>query len=173
MYQELKANTNNYSAYTNLKEVLYCQIFLLNRRLPGEVEEIILTTYKSINLQNNVNNEYEGVLTETEKILLRTFHRFVIRGKRGRGVPILVMKEHLDFMLQCPNSFMKDNHFIFHPGGLYSLDEIKSGEFNCNRFPETFGYYSSGVPFLDTRSRTIINIHGTHVKDTLQYLAHD
>lgn len=55
-------------AYNSLKDVLYAQIILLNRRRPAEVAQLKVYTFKSINLEVNSNNEFEKCLTETEKI---------------------------------------------------------------------------------------------------------
>lgn len=121
-YQQLLKTEENYSAYNNLKEVLYCQIILLNRRRPAEVAQLKVKKYIAINnnLENNNKTEFENCLSETEKILLRSYSRIVIRGKRGRGVPILLsplMKKYFDFLISIRFHFAKDNEYIFHTSG--------------------------------------------------------
>ncbi|XP_074037276.1 uncharacterized protein isoform X1 [Leptinotarsa decemlineata] len=128
-YEELSRDENNQYAYKSLKEILYTQIILMNRRRPAEVSQIKLHTYRSINLDlQEKENEFESILTETEKILLKSCSRIVIRGKRGRGVPILFsqkMRQHLDFLIKMRERFVKDNDYIFHTDGKSFLDGTK------------------------------------------------
>lgn len=46
-YNRLKTNTNNVLAYRQLQESILVQIVLLNRRRSGEVQRILLDTYKN------------------------------------------------------------------------------------------------------------------------------
>lgn len=127
-YIDLMGNQNDMLSYTTLKDVLYTQIILLNRRRPAEVAQLTVSTFKSINLERENNNEFEKCLTETEKILLSTFSRFVIRGKRGRGVPVLLspqMKKHFYFLLEVRNNFVSDNDYVFHTTGKGFIDGTK------------------------------------------------
>lgn len=125
--QMLTMNKNDQSAYNTLKEILYCQVILMNRRRPAEVSQIKVQTYRSINLENQ-ENEFESCLTETEKILLNSCSRIVIRGKRGRGVPILLsqkMREHFDFLVKIRDNFIENNDFVFHTSGKTFIDGTK------------------------------------------------
>ncbi|KAG5891980.1 hypothetical protein JTB14_014424 [Gonioctena quinquepunctata] len=127
-FDNLKNNEKDTQAYNTLKDVLYTQIILLNRRRPAEVAQLKVHTFKSLNLENNQTNEFEKCLTETEKILLSTFSRFIIRGKRGRGVPVLlspVMKKHFDFLLEARSQFVSDNDFVFHTSGKSFIEGTK------------------------------------------------
>ncbi|KAJ8930172.1 hypothetical protein NQ314_017068 [Rhamnusium bicolor] len=92
-FEKLKKNKKDELAYNSLKEILYCQIILMNRRRPAEVAQIKVETYKSINLDVK-ETEFDGCLTETEKILLNSCSRMVIRGKRGRGAPIFTLSKY-------------------------------------------------------------------------------
>lgn len=69
-FHDLNANKNDLSAYTTLKDVLYTQIILLNRRRPAEVAQLKVRTFRSIDLENQKNSEFEECLTQTEKIFL-------------------------------------------------------------------------------------------------------
>nr|CAI5842751.1 unnamed protein product [Callosobruchus analis] len=82
-YNILLVNRTNELSYTTLKEILYTQILLLNRRRPAEVAQLKIQTFKEISLESEDGNEFERCLTETEKILLNTYSRFVIRGGEG------------------------------------------------------------------------------------------
>nr|CAI5830019.1 unnamed protein product [Callosobruchus analis] len=116
-YNILLVNRTNELSYTTLKEILYTQILLLNRRRPAEVAQLKIQTFKEISLESEDGNEFERCLTETEKVLLNTYSRFVIRGKRGRGVPVLLspeMKKYFDLLLEVRNTFSSGNDYIFH-----------------------------------------------------------
>ncbi|KAI4455617.1 hypothetical protein MML48_9g00010649 [Holotrichia oblita] len=124
-FHDLNANENDLSAYTTLKDVIYTQIILLNRRRPAEVAQLKVQTFKSIDLENQKNSEFEECLTETEKILLETYSRFVIRGKRGRGVPVLLspeMRKRFDFFIEKRTNFVNNNDFVFHTSGKGFID---------------------------------------------------
>ncbi|KAJ8961011.1 hypothetical protein NQ314_006016 [Rhamnusium bicolor] len=126
-FEELKKNKKDELAYNSLKEILYCQIILMNRRRPAEVAQIKVETYKSINLDVK-ETEFDGCLTETEKILLNSCSRMVIRGKRGRGVPILLsqnMREQFDILINVRSNFIENNDYIFHTTGKNFLDGTK------------------------------------------------
>lgn len=124
--QEIK---NNETAYNNLKEIIYSQIILLNRRRPAEVAQIKINTFKSVNLSCEKETEFDSCLTETEKILLNRYSRFIVEGKRGRGVPILLspdMKTHLELLLETRHNFVQNNDYIFHSGGAYFIDGTRT-----------------------------------------------
>ncbi|KAK9877987.1 hypothetical protein WA026_020201 [Henosepilachna vigintioctopunctata] len=78
---------------------------------------------------NELSNEFENCLTQTERILLNSFNRLVIRGKRGRGVAILLsptMKEHFEELLKVRHHFVSNNNdYIFHTSGFTCLDGTK------------------------------------------------
>lgn len=85
----LNANPKDVKAYTLLTEIVYCKTILLNRRRPGELQRIFLHTYTSASADKTGYEEFKTVLSTTEQILLKSMKRVVIRGKRGRGVPVL------------------------------------------------------------------------------------
>ncbi|CAH2005148.1 unnamed protein product [Acanthoscelides obtectus] len=102
----LQKNPSNEKAYTSLLETVYCRLLLLNRRRPGELQRLPIHVYKSAISEehNQAYEEFSEAITETERILMRSFKRIVIRGKRGRGVPVLISKDvqdHLNLILEC------------------------------------------------------------------------
>ncbi|XP_074034196.1 uncharacterized protein isoform X2 [Leptinotarsa decemlineata] len=80
----LNNNENDQKAFTTLLETIYCRVILLNRKRPGELERMTLYSYNEC-INKTDYDEYDSLLTPTEKILLKSFKRVVIRGKRGRG----------------------------------------------------------------------------------------
>lgn len=116
---KLQQNFSDQKSYIILLETIYCRLLLLNRRRPGELQRLFLETYKSaiLNRNSQAYEEFSEAISETEKVLMNKFKRIVIRGKRGRGVPVLIsgdVQEHLDIILRCrQNIFKSSNDYLF------------------------------------------------------------
>ncbi|KAJ8971359.1 hypothetical protein NQ314_000740 [Rhamnusium bicolor] len=100
-FDKLKINENDSFAYNTLKEVLYTQLILLNRRRPAEVPQLKVQTFKSIDLENEHTNEFENFLLSPE------------------------MKKHFDFIIEVRSKFVTDNDFVFHTSGQDFIDGTK------------------------------------------------
>ncbi|KAK5637844.1 hypothetical protein RI129_000163 [Pyrocoelia pectoralis] len=118
--RKLEGENPDANSYLTLLETIYCRTILLNRRRPGELQRLLLRTY---NLEISVQNyeEFEEVLSTTEKVLIKNFKRIVIRGKRGRGVPVLFstdVQNHLDTLIKVRDKFVSQlNLYLFgNPG---------------------------------------------------------
>lgn len=98
-------------------ETIYCRLILLNRRRPGELQRLLLDTYVNADTNNSNYEEFSDVITPSEKLLVKLFKRIVIRGKRGRGVPVLFssdIQEHLKILLEHRDRFFKKhNLYLF------------------------------------------------------------
>ncbi|XP_050516234.1 uncharacterized protein LOC126891100 [Diabrotica virgifera virgifera] len=114
---ELQVNTNKVSAYNTLLETSYCQVLLLNRRRPGELQRMKLDTYLSCTNDKSTYEEFSLITSPSEQILLKTFKRVVIRGKRHRGVPVLFSKDvqsNINLLIRArPNIVPEENIFLF------------------------------------------------------------
>lgn len=117
----LKENSRNVTAYTTLLETIYCRVILLNRRRPGELQRMLLYTYENSEKRNETYEEFNEVVTEAERILLKNLKRVVIRGKRGRGVPVMFSADtqyHIKELLKVRPNFLKDdNPYLFGKPG--------------------------------------------------------
>lgn len=114
------------SAYMTLLETIYCRVLLLNRRRPGELQRLPLYIYENNSSQSQNYEEFSDVVSPSEKFLLQRFKRVVIRGKRGRGVPVLFSKDiqdHIKILLNHRNKYMiKNNTYLFgQPGTSYPI----------------------------------------------------
>ncbi|XP_050508130.1 uncharacterized protein LOC126885580 [Diabrotica virgifera virgifera] len=114
---ELQVNNNKVSAYNTLLETSYCQVFLLNRRRPGELQRMKLDTYLSCTNDKSTYEEFSLITSPSEQILLKTFKRVVIREKRHRGVPVLFSKDvqsNINLLIRVrPNIVPEENIFLF------------------------------------------------------------
>nr|CAI5836859.1 unnamed protein product [Callosobruchus analis] len=115
----LQAISNDKKAYIILLETIYCRLLLLNRRRPGELQRLLLHTYTAAINNDNCQGyeEFSEAISETEKCLMKSFKRIVIKGKRNRGVPVLISKdvsEHLDIVLECRKEVINEaNPYLF------------------------------------------------------------
>ncbi|CAG4939638.1 unnamed protein product [Colias eurytheme] len=111
----------NVEAFNNLVESTYCRVLLLNRRRPGELQRLKLNDYNDHGNDSNKYEEFDKILTSTEKILVDKLKRIVIRGKRGRGVPVLFsieVQDDIKKILSVRHMYVKDdNNLLFVKAG--------------------------------------------------------
>ncbi|KAF7641213.1 hypothetical protein LDENG_00288930 [Lucifuga dentata] len=100
-----------------LAKVCLTQIILFNRRREGEVASMPLSAFSSRDT-SDPHEDVDWALSEVEKKLCRHFSRIVIRGKRGRLVPILLTSKMLcglQLLVKQREAFgvLKDNTYLF------------------------------------------------------------
>lgn len=112
----LKADPTNTASFKALQESVLAQLILLNRKRAGEVQRIFLETY----LNSSSEAPQEEILlslSEVERELSNKFKRLVIRGNRGRGVPILFtpkLQKSLSILISLREKFcVKENEYLF------------------------------------------------------------
>ncbi|KAJ8968826.1 hypothetical protein NQ314_002088 [Rhamnusium bicolor] len=86
----LEKNSSDIKAYKILLETVFCRVMLLNRKRPGELQRLELHTYQECGNTQNYE-EFSEAVTPVEKVLMKSLKRIIIRGKRGRGVPVLLV----------------------------------------------------------------------------------
>ncbi|XP_072382177.1 uncharacterized protein [Diabrotica undecimpunctata] len=105
----------NKCAFQHLSEGTFCSVLLFNRRRVGELQRVTVEDFEK-NYDNTSSSEFQKFITDTEKILLSGLKRIVVRGKRGRGVPILFHKRHLNaiqILISVRSNHIKNNAFLF------------------------------------------------------------
>jgi len=112
----LKKNPMDLMSFRALQDTVLTQLILLNRRRAGEVQRMLLKTY--LNCSNEVpQEEIKLSLSAVELELTKKFKRIVIRGKRGRGVPILFtpkMQKNISVLISIRKNFCDEkNEFLF------------------------------------------------------------
>ncbi|XP_060516887.1 uncharacterized protein LOC132696198 [Cylas formicarius] len=118
----LAENDHNEKAYRDLLEGIFCSVMIFNKRRVGELQRMTLLAFLE-NHDSVPSSEFEKVLTNSEKILFKSLKRIVIRGKRGRGVPVIFEKIAMDSTLSLVNlrkNFdLENNQYLFGlPGTL-------------------------------------------------------
>ena len=98
--KEITKNGMSTEAYVQLAKVTLAQVILYNRRRPKEVELLTVEHYmEEVANKRPVHDEVLQSLTTLEKVALKRLTLGMVRGKRGRGVPILLppnLKESMD-----------------------------------------------------------------------------
>lgn len=91
----LAHNSSDLQVYRNLLDGIFCSVMIFNRRRVGELQRMTLLGFLR-NYDMIPSSEFEKALTNSEKILYQSLKRIVIRGKRGRGVPVLFDKNTVE-----------------------------------------------------------------------------
>lgn len=143
-------------------ESIFCRLILLNRKRLGELERMPLHVYLEAECHQTYE-EFSQAITPTEQILLQKFKRVVIRGKRGRGVPVLFstdLQKHTTILIELRKHFVDDsNVFLFPKIGTnnpitgYKVMEKcvrLSGVKNpaVNEVAKTFSYFNPNLQYV-------------------------
>lgn len=110
-------------SYAMLAKVTLAQVIIFNRRREGEVSRMEVSTFKD-RKKSEINMDMAACLTSLEKKMCDFFTRVEIRGKRGRGVPILLkpsMVSAMELLVETREScgVPKENIYMFaRPGAL-------------------------------------------------------
>ncbi|XP_073331581.1 uncharacterized protein [Pagrus major] len=110
-------------AWKELTKVCLVQLILFNRRREGEVASMPLSAFLSRDT-SDPHDDLDWALSEVEKKLCRHFTRIVVRGKRGRPVPILLTPKMLNAIELLVSQreacgVLKDNdHMFARPGAM-------------------------------------------------------
>lgn len=119
--QILEKKPKDLGAYNTLLETIFCRVILLNRRRPGELQRMLLSTYVNNEKKSETYKEFEEVVSEAEKMLIQNMKRVVIRGKRGRGVPVIFsldVQNHIRHSLKVRTNFLAEsNPYLFGKPG--------------------------------------------------------
>ncbi|KAL7877386.1 hypothetical protein SRHO_G00040290 [Serrasalmus rhombeus] len=167
-------------AWMELAKVCLAQIILFNRRREGEVASMPLSAFSSRDT-SDPHVEVDWALSEVEKKLCRHFSRIVIRGKRGRPVPILLtpkMLGALELLVKQREAcgVLKDNGYMFaRPEAMTHFrgsDCIRGFAKACGaRCPESLT--STRLRKHAATLSTVLNMTDTEMDQLANFLGHD
>ncbi|KAG5862785.1 hypothetical protein JTB14_036450 [Gonioctena quinquepunctata] len=113
----LREDSKDLKAYRELLEAAFCSLLIFNKRRVGELQRITLVDFSKYSDTPKTATDFENMLTESEKILCHSLKRVVVRGKRGRGVPVLFNRETLqsiEFIISLRENFKyANNPYLF------------------------------------------------------------
>lgn len=112
----LAENSRNIIAYRCLLDGIFCSLMIFNKRRVGELQRMTYLDFLK-NYDKIPSSEFQKALTNSEKILYQSLKRIVIRGKRGRGVPVLFdtkTVETIEYLISIRKNFeLADNEYLF------------------------------------------------------------
>jgi len=103
----------SYIDWLTLLETTFISVQLFNRRQAGETERIQISEFQNYHSIDEDSNKdiYKSLSIETQK-LAKKYVRFVIRGKLGRTLPVLLYSK----LLKCINLILdfRSNARVHH-----------------------------------------------------------
>ena len=111
------------NSYATLAKVTLAQVIIFYIRTEGEVSRMELSTFKE-RRKSDVSEDMTACLTPLENKMCSFFTRVEIRGKQGRGVPVLLKPSIVSAMELLVDTrelcgVPKDNIYMFtRPGAL-------------------------------------------------------
>ncbi|CAJ1057878.1 uncharacterized protein LOC124050300 [Xyrichtys novacula] len=167
-------------AWMELAKVCLAQIILFNRRREGEVSSMPLSAFLSRD-STDAHEDVDWALSEVEKKLCRHFSRIVIRGKRGRPVPILLTPKMLcllELLVKQREAcgVLNENCYMFaRPGAMSHFrgsDCLRSFAKGCNaKCPRSLT--STRLRKHAATLSTVLNMTDTEMDQLANFLGHD
>lgn len=110
--------------YAELAKVVLVQVVIFNRRREGEVSRMELATLVGRN-EPRLNQDVATCLTPLENKKCQFFTRVEIRGKRRRGIPVILKPSMVSAMELLPQNrekcgVVKENIYLFARPGTFS-----------------------------------------------------
>ncbi|KAG5877971.1 hypothetical protein JTB14_032232 [Gonioctena quinquepunctata] len=91
----LRNDSKDLKAYRELLEATFCSLLIFNKRRVGELQRITLVDISKYSDTPKTATNFGNMLTESGIILYHSLKRVVVRGRRGRSVPVLFNRETL------------------------------------------------------------------------------
>ncbi|XP_051285333.1 uncharacterized protein LOC127379576 isoform X39 [Dicentrarchus labrax] len=167
-------------AWLDLAKVCLAQTILFNRRREGEVGSMPLSAFLSRD-SSDPHQDLDWALSEVEKKLCRHFSRIIIRGKRGRPVPILLTPKMLcalELLVKHREAcgVLKDNAYMFaRPTAMTHIrgsDCIRGFAKECGaKCPESLT--STRLRKHAATLSTVLNMTDTEMDQLANFLGHD
>ncbi|XP_074540059.1 uncharacterized protein LOC141806728 isoform X2 [Halichoeres trimaculatus] len=167
-------------AWIVLAKVCLAQIILFNRRREGEVASMPLSAFLTRD-STDPHEDVDWALSEVEKKLCRHFSRIVIRGKRGRPVPVLLTSKMLcvlELLVEQREAcgVLKDNGYMFaRPGAMTHFrgsDCLRGFAKECGaKCPKSLT--STRLRKHAATLSTVLNMTNTEMDQLANFLGHD
>ncbi|XP_065926796.1 uncharacterized protein [Magallana gigas] len=181
---DLTPNNSNEIVFREAVVLAEARLLLYNRRRPGELECLSIEAYKNRSMSvDEANMALRSHLTDFEKMLLKTQDLVEIRGKTGRGVPVLIPKETnkvleylSDPVARQMASIRPENKYMFANTGRTvvrageSLDLVKFRSEVALRFPERI--YANNLRKHTATIAQALNLNDTEMKYICNHLGH-
>ncbi|GAA6078014.1 uncharacterized protein LOC125141181 isoform X1 [Tachysurus ichikawai] len=166
--------------WSELAKTILTQIILFNRRREGEVSSMPLSAFLTRDT-TDPHVEVDWALSEVEKKLCRHFSRIVIRGKRGRPVPVLLtpkMLGALELLVKSRDTcgVLKENVYLFaRPTAMSHYrgsDCIRNFAKHCGA-DSPYALTSTKLRKQAATLSTVLNLRDTDLDQLANFLGHD
>lgn len=165
--------------YRRLSEAVLALTVLLNRKRIGEVQYLTVKTYNS-DMVDNQQEEFLNSLTESEKILTKTFKRVVTGGKGSKPVAILFPKsiqKYIEILLSIRDKCVPNtNTYLF--ANPRTENRWLSGYHTVKKLAELSGVRNKDL-FTTTRLRKqiatvlqVMNITDNEMEQFASFMGH-
>ncbi|XP_061774235.1 uncharacterized protein LOC133564121 isoform X2 [Nerophis ophidion] len=174
------SESSSTKAWSDLTKVCLTQIILFNRPREGEVAATPLLAFLSRDTADP-HEDLDWALSEVEKKLCSLFTRIVIRGKRGRPVPILLTPKMvcaLELLVKCRETcgVLRDNTYLFARPA--AMTHFRGSD--CIRHYAKACHATCPVSLTSTKLRThaatlstVLNMTDTEMDQLANFLGHD
>ncbi|XP_050314971.1 uncharacterized protein LOC126749344 [Anthonomus grandis grandis] len=176
---KLMGTTHPKANFRLLSECILALTLLLNRKRIGEVQFLKVENYIDVSMQN-VQEEFLQALSESEKILTKSFKRVVTLGKGSKPIPLLfstTIQELINVLLAKRNVYISQkNPYLFaNPN---TTDKYLSGYHTIKKLAEN-SEVSNTTLFTSTRLRKqiatvlqVLNITESEFEQFARFMGH-
>ena len=161
-----------------LSDAVLARLILFNRKRQGEAGKMTLDSFRQVGYVN-MQDDVKHTLSEVEKRLASSLKRVVIRGKKGRGVPLLITEEvsaAIDLLAQTREAAgLPDSQYVFTAAcgsPLRGCDALKKHVESCGaRAPENITS-TSLRKHIATVSQ-VLDLRENELDQLAKFLGHD
>ena len=161
-----------------LSDVTLARVLLFNRRRQGEMGQLTTEAFERAQ-QVPVQPDVESTLTDFEQLLSKTLKRVEIRGKRGRGVPVLITEEvdeAIKLIIETKEAVgLERSQYVFsnaHGAPLRACDCLKKFATSCGaKHPEVIT--STNLRKHIATVSQVLNLKENELDQLATFLGHD
>ncbi|XP_071834860.1 uncharacterized protein [Apostichopus japonicus] len=129
---KIKSEGMTSSNYRELARLTLAQLVFFNRRRPREVEVLLIDDFcTQMKNKQPVQDEVAKALSLSEKLAMKRLDVLMVRGKRGRGVPILLTentKESIEMIVVYHKEQKHKAKYVFARVSLDATTPLRAGD---------------------------------------------
>ncbi|KAG5861428.1 hypothetical protein JTB14_028048 [Gonioctena quinquepunctata] len=168
LHNQLNSVADKYG-FQELAEITLVRTLILNRRRVGEIQYMLLSDFIKAK-SADPNSDVFQVLSSAEQELSKLLKRLVIKGKKGRGVPVLLtedLQSSLDLLIELRDSceINSDNPYLF-------LARTTAGHFRAHVLLKKYANLA-GCEFVDSITSTRLRKHIATMTQLLNLKDHE
>ncbi|KAG5888311.1 hypothetical protein JTB14_015819 [Gonioctena quinquepunctata] len=168
LHNQLNSVADKYG-FQELAEITLVRTLILNRRRVGKIQFMLLSDFIKAK-SADPNSDVFQVLSSAEQELSKLLKRLVIKGKKGRGVPVLLTEDSqssLDLLIELRDSceINSDNPYLFPA-------RTTAGHFRAHVLLKKYANID-GCEFVDSITSTRLRKHIATMTQLLNLKDHE